>query len=54
VLIKVAAEANSPLHLFLGQDAYNMAEAKIAAVQTDMKDWRELATSTDIENAKAA
>jgi NAD(P)-dependent dehydrogenase (short-subunit alcohol dehydrogenase family) len=54
VLIKIAAEVNPPLHLFLGSDAYNLANQKIAAVQTDMKDWQELATSTDIETAKAA
>lgn len=54
VLIKVASEANPPLHLFLGQDAYNMAEAKIAAVQTDMKEWQELATSTDFEVQSAS
>ena len=49
VLIKVAADANPPLHLFLGTDAYNAAEAKTSAVQKDMEDWRELATSTDFE-----
>jgi len=53
-LIKIAADKNPPLHLFLGQDAYSLAEAKISAVQADMKDWQELATSTDIETAKAA
>lgn len=53
VLIKIAGEANPPLHLFLGRDAYKLAEAKISAVEKDMKDWRELATSTDIVNAKA-
>ncbi len=53
-LIKIADEANPPLHLFLGPDAYNLAEAKISAVRKDMKDWQELATSTDIETAKAA
>jgi NAD(P)-dependent dehydrogenase (short-subunit alcohol dehydrogenase family) len=53
-LIKIAGEGNPPLHLFLGQDAYNMAEAKISAVRKDMKDWRELTTSTDFETAKAA
>ncbi len=54
VLIKIARDANPPLHLFLGQDAYSLAEAKISAVRKDMKDWQELATSTDFENAKAA
>lgn len=54
VLIKIASDKNPPLHLFLGQDAYNLAEAKITAVEKDMKDWRELAISTDIVNTKAA
>ncbi len=54
VLIRAAADKKPPLHLFLGQDAYNLAEAKIAAVQKDMKNWQKPATSTDFEIAKAA
>lgn len=54
VLIEIAQDSNPPLHLFLGQDAYSLAEAKISTVRKDMKDWQELATSTDIETAKAA
>ena len=53
VLIKIAAEANPPLHLFLGQDAYQMANAKIAEVQKDMQSWQSTATATDFENAQA-
>jgi hypothetical protein len=34
-MIKIAGEANPPLHLFLGSDAYQMAKAKIADVQFD-------------------
>jgi hypothetical protein len=37
VMIKIAGEANPPLHLFLGNDAYEMAKAKIADVQKDMQ-----------------
>ena len=53
VLIKIAAETNPPLHLFLGQDAYEMANAKIAEVQKDMQNWQSTATATDFENAQA-
>jgi NAD(P)-dependent dehydrogenase (short-subunit alcohol dehydrogenase family) len=48
VLIAVANQENPPLHLFLGKDAYQTAEAKIKAVQEDMEQVRALATSTDI------
>jgi NAD(P)-dependent dehydrogenase (short-subunit alcohol dehydrogenase family) len=54
VLVKIASEANPPLHLFLGSDAYNLANAKISAVQEDLKSWKELATSTDFEVQSAS
>ncbi|MBC7796807.1 MAG: hypothetical protein H7Z37_08040 [Pyrinomonadaceae bacterium] len=50
-LIKVAADANPPLHLFLGTDAYNAANQKIAAVQRDLENWKSLTISTDFEDA---
>ncbi len=46
VLIDLAKEENPPLHLFLGADAYETADAKIKSVQKDMNDWKNLATST--------
>jgi len=49
VLIEVAEQKESPLHLFLGKDAYQFADAKIKAVQQDMNAVKELATSTDFE-----
>jgi len=49
VLIEVAEQKEPPLHLFLGTDAYQMADAKIKAVQQDMNAVRELATSTDFK-----
>ena len=46
LLIDIAEQPEPPLHLFLGQDAYELAEAKIKAVQSDMNDEREKATAT--------
>lgn len=53
-LIKIACETNPPLHLFLGGDAYNAANAKITQVQMDLETWKSLTVSTDFENAKVA
>lgn len=52
-LIQIAASENPPLHLFLGSDAYSLANAKIAEVQKDLETWKDLTVSTDFE-AKAA
>jgi NAD(P)-dependent dehydrogenase (short-subunit alcohol dehydrogenase family) len=54
VLIRIASEQNPPLHLFLGQDAYDMAYTKIAAVQQDMEAWKELSTATAFEKEVSA
>lgn len=48
-LIQVASEANPPLHLFLGQDAYDMAHAKINAVTNELENWKAVTVSTDFE-----
>lgn len=45
-IIAIAAEQNPPLHLFLGQDAYDLAHTKITSVQSDLESWKELTTST--------
>ena len=49
VMMDVAASDNAPLHLFLGADAYDMANQKIEQVQADLNAWKEPATSTDVE-----
>jgi len=46
VIINVAESTDAPLHLFLGEDAYNLAYQKIEAVKADLESWREAATST--------
>lgn len=47
VLIAVAKSTNPPVHLFLGQDAYNMANAKLNLIQNDLNTYKVLGTSTD-------
>jgi len=46
VLIQVSKADNPPLHLFLGEDAYQLAEHKLAVVQNDMKQWHKEGNST--------
>jgi NAD(P)-dependent dehydrogenase (short-subunit alcohol dehydrogenase family) len=46
VMIEIAEQKEPPLHLFLGEDAYEFADAKIRSVQQDMNNVRALATST--------
>ncbi|WCT10203.1 oxidoreductase [Mucilaginibacter jinjuensis] len=50
VMIKITLEENPPLNLFLGEDAYNAAQAKIAYVQNEMETWKELTVSTSFQN----
>lgn len=54
VMIEVASEPNPPLHLFLGSDAYGMANSKISQVQDDLKRWEASATSTDFASKAEA
>lgn len=45
-LIKVAEDENPPLHLFLGQDAYDLAYQKIEAIKSDLEAWKQVTVST--------
>lgn len=47
-IIDVAGEENAPLHLFLGEDAYNLAYQKIAAIEADLEQWKEVTVGTAI------
>lgn len=53
VMIEVATQQQPPLHLFLGQDAYNLAADKINRLQEEMEKVRALATSTGFETVPA-
>ncbi|QIP17404.1 SDR family NAD(P)-dependent oxidoreductase [Spirosoma aureum] len=48
-MIQITTEPNPPVHLFLGQDAYDMANAKISAVQEELERWKELTVSTGFD-----
>lgn len=45
-LIKMSHEQNPALHLFLGQDSYDMANQKIESVQKDLENWKAVSVST--------
>jgi NAD(P)-dependent dehydrogenase (short-subunit alcohol dehydrogenase family) len=47
VMIAVAARQDAPVHLFLGADAYNMAEQQISTIEADLENMRALATATN-------
>ena len=48
-IIKIADEANPPLYLLLGGDAYNRALAKLDALHDEIREWQDLTCSTDFE-----
>ncbi|MBX0288913.1 SDR family oxidoreductase [Hymenobacter sp. HSC-4F20] len=50
-LLQLSEAEQQPLHLFLGEDAYHMAEQKIATVQQDLQQWQHLATATSLAEA---
>lgn len=45
-MIKIVSDPNPPLNLFLGADAYQLANQKITSLQNDLETWKELTTST--------
>ncbi|CCH54010.1 short-chain dehydrogenase/reductase SDR [Fibrisoma limi BUZ 3] len=53
-LIQLAAEPNPPLHLFLGQDAYDLAYVKIKAMQDDLETWKHVTVATGFDSEVAA
>lgn len=40
LLIKIADEAEPPLHFFIGEDVYQAANAKLDAVRHDLEHWK--------------
>jgi NAD(P)-dependent dehydrogenase (short-subunit alcohol dehydrogenase family) len=45
-IIRITTEANPPLHLLLGQDAYNRAVHKLETFRQEIDAWEPLTTST--------
>jgi len=46
VFIQVAQEANPPLHLFLGKDAYDLVYSKIDVISKEIEQWKSYTLST--------
>jgi hypothetical protein len=46
-LLRLASEANPPLRIVLGSDAYNAAEKNDLAKIALAKEWKDLSLSTD-------
>lgn len=49
-MIKVAESKDPLLHLFLGKDAYNLAEEKMRLINIDLDAFRAVATATDFDS----
>lgn len=47
ILIALAEKENPPLHLYLGQDAYNRASAKLTAMTAELEEWKSTTISAD-------
>jgi NAD(P)-dependent dehydrogenase (short-subunit alcohol dehydrogenase family) len=46
VLIAISKEANPPLHLFLGKDAYDIMQSKIDIITKEIEQWKDYTFST--------
>jgi NAD(P)-dependent dehydrogenase (short-subunit alcohol dehydrogenase family) len=46
-IINIVSEANPPMYLLLGGDAYNRALTKIDGLHTEIRQWQEITCSTD-------
>lgn len=47
IIIGLAENDSPPLHLYLGQDAYNRASEKLAIMRTELEQWKAVSISTD-------
>jgi short-subunit dehydrogenase len=47
ILIGLSEMEHPPLHLYLGQDAYNRASAKLATMTAELEDWKSTSISAD-------
>ena len=47
IFIELAESEQPPLHLYLGEDAYNRASGKLAAMTSELQEWRATTISAD-------
>ncbi|WP_344851033.1 SDR family NAD(P)-dependent oxidoreductase [Pedobacter jeongneungensis] len=49
-MISLASMPNPPVHLLLGNDAFQRANSKLEALTKEFKDWKAITISTDFDN----
>ncbi|SDG59537.1 SDR family NAD(P)-dependent oxidoreductase [Chitinophaga filiformis] len=49
ILIELAESKEPPVHLYLGQDAYNRASEKIAGMAAELEAWKQTSISADFK-----
>jgi NAD(P)-dependent dehydrogenase (short-subunit alcohol dehydrogenase family) len=49
ILIELAESDQPPLHLYLGQDAYNRVAKKLNAMTTSLEEWKTVSISADFQ-----
>jgi len=49
ILIRLTESENPPVHLYLGQDAYNRASEKLKTMTQELEKWKETTISADFE-----
>jgi len=47
IIIGLAENDSPPLHLYLGQDAYNRASEKLTIMRTELEQWKAISISAD-------
>ena len=47
ILIELAESKQAPLHLYLGEDAYLRASGKLAAMSSELEEWKLTTLSAD-------
>ena len=47
IFIELAESEQPPLHLYLGQDAYNRASEKLTAMTKELEEWKSTTISAD-------
>jgi hypothetical protein len=45
--MQLAESEQPPLHLYLGQDAYNRASEKLATMNEELEEWKSITISAD-------
>jgi NAD(P)-dependent dehydrogenase (short-subunit alcohol dehydrogenase family) len=49
-MISLASMPNPPVHLLLGNDAFQRANSKVESLTKEFKDWKAITISTDFDN----